>query len=78
MTENEAYGQAFEHGRKVGYEEGKRDAVKHGRWINTEYDEWECSECHNNLVCGYDENPANYGLNYCSGCGARMDEGGGA
>ena len=28
MTEKEAYGQAFENGRKVGYEEGKRDAVK--------------------------------------------------
>ena len=79
MTENEAHAQAFENGRKVGdaegYARGKAEAVKHGRWVNTEYDEWECSECQKNLVVGYDENPSNYGVNFCSCCGARMDGG---
>lgn len=32
MTTQEAIGQAFENGRAVGYEEGRRDAVKRGRW----------------------------------------------
>lgn len=78
MTEKEAYGQAFENGRKVGYEEGKRDAVKHGRWIPLEYDGyadgnpvwdlWECSECREEHSGDEDTlTPC------CPNCGARMD-----
>lgn len=45
--------------------------VVHGDWINTDgYDEWTCSEC------GQEENrddyPTEYGINFCSRCGADM------
>lgn len=83
MSENEAYGQAFENGRKVGYEEGKKDAVKHGHWIPLEYDGyadgnpvwdlWECSECQEEH--SGDEETLTL---YCPQCGAKMDEGEGA
>ena len=83
MTEKEAYGQAFENGRTVGYEEGKRDAVKHGRWAPLEYDGfadgspvwdlWECSECQ------YEHSGDEDTLTpYCPNCGARMDGDGNA
>ena len=53
-------------------------AVKHGRWIPTEYDsyadgapvwdKWECSEC------GHEHNGEEDTLTaYCPDCGARMD-----
>ena len=46
---------ATETAYKNGYEDGKRDAVKHGRWILEAHEEYanyrwnvtaECSECH--------------------------------
>ncbi len=40
--------EATEQAYKNGYEAGKRDAVKHGRWIphNKRSNNWvECSEC---------------------------------
>lgn len=75
MTVQEACAQAFENGRKVGYEEGKRDAVKHGRWVDHCVRDWRCSECGGKLLkvrnidgyC-YDDKPK-----YCPNCGARMD-----
>ena len=65
MTEQEAYGQAFENGRKLGYEEGKRDAVKRGCWVRSVFreDYFHCSECGENR-----EGKANY----CHNCGADM------
>lgn len=76
MTEKEAWGQAFENGRQKGdaegYARGLKETSKNGQWINTEYDEWNCSECQKNLIVGYDENPVNYGVNFCSHCGADM------
>ena len=68
MTEHEAYGQAFEHGRQVGYEEGKKDAVKHGRWEQMGESDYKCS------VCGFrftSSDPIAM-FPYCR-CGARMD-----
>lgn len=48
-----------------GYEDGRRDAVKHGHWI-TEDDGFWCSKCH-----AY----ANWlRRDYCPDCGAKMDE----
>lgn len=45
---------------------------KRGRWENREgYDNWNCSECDHEIV-GYDENPVEYGVNYCEKCGAYM------
>lgn len=45
--------------------------VVHGEWVNDEgYDKWTCSECGH--LENYDEYPAEYGLNFCSHCGADM------
>lgn len=63
-----------------GYADGKRDAVVHGHWEMHEDtygdDEAKCS------VCGFEmavNQPGNglcmvSELNYCSHCGAKMDE----
>ena len=53
-----------------GYEDGKRDAERHGRWIYQEDDDlfeaWvDCSVCH---ISTLGETP------YCPNCGAKMDE----
>ena len=71
MTENEAWGQAFENGRKVGdaegYARGKAEAVKPGRWIDLEPEIglFACSECDHRILRAK--------CNYCPNCGARMD-----
>lgn len=45
--------------------------VVHGEWINTDgYDEWTCSECGQEENC--DDYPTEYGINFCSRCGADM------
>lgn len=45
--------------------------VVHGEWINTDgYDEWTCSECFQEENC--DDYPTEYGINFCSRCGADM------
>lgn len=68
MTDQEAHGQAFENGRKVGYEEGKRDAVRHGRWIRRG-NEMKCS----NSKCQFIYYSNSDDFNYCPNCGSRMD-----
>lgn len=67
-----------------GYEDGKRDAVKQGRWDILEDDYMgltliKCSLCHEEWcfeVEPEDIQLANY--NYCPHCGAKMDEKGDA
>lgn len=87
MTENEAWGQAFENGRKVGdaegYARGKAEAMKHGRWIPVDdegnpCDEWDCSVCEKRLTFGEEMSADEvYELNcYCPNCGARMERDG--
>lgn len=70
MTENEAYGQAFENSRKVGdakgYARGLKEAVKHGQWIRRG-NETKCSKCKFIYYSNRDD------FNYCPNCGARMD-----
>jgi hypothetical protein len=58
---------AYKNGYDKGYEDGKNDAVKHGRWIDDTF----CSNCG-----GYSENE--YGRiilsgdkNYCPNCGSK-------
>ena len=68
-----------------GYEDGKKDAVKHGRWekdievdpfAEQYYVRWKCSECghkkRGRWVRGllYAKRPKD---NYCLNCGAKMD-----
>lgn len=56
---------------EAAYEQGKRDAEKHGRWIQDhfpstsggEYEVWLCSEC---------QSAFNWRMRYCGHCGARM------
>lgn len=74
MDEKDATETAY----KNGYEDGKRDAVKHGRWIEVDDGvligkgtHFECSEC---------EVWESWGRlsRYCPNCGARMDGDGNA
>lgn len=55
---------------KAGYEQGKKDAVKHGHWIE-DIDllcHIRCSECDNGIDWRNAKKP-----NYCPNCGAKMD-----
>lgn len=48
--------------------------VVHAHWIRyDDTDGWNCSSCDYD-ICGYDDNPAEYGVNFCERCGAKMDE----
>ena len=69
---------AAEAAYKNGYEQGKKDAVVHGRWIHREYDEsddsdeyYYCSECHK--IALYEFGKYTFILSdYCPNCGAKM------
>ncbi len=64
---------AIEQAYRNGYEDGKRDAVKHGTWRESfSYGRWhyECPFCDNGYATKEkDETPPNY----CGNCGAKMD-----
>ena len=73
---------AIEQAYRNGYEDGKRDAVRHGRWKQTteplgwnEVDCVECSVCGESWVIdedfGFDETTVFW--RYCPNCGAKMD-----
>lgn len=56
---------------KNGYEAGKRDAVKHGRWAHLGGDEWCCTNCGWVITTeGSWEKPTE---KYCNECGTKMD-----
>ena len=63
--------EATEIAYKNGYEAGRRDAVKHGRWIETE-EGTVCSECHKHPFEDGEFAVANYNGNFCPNCGADM------
>lgn len=51
--------------------------VVHGRWIDKQEDDltegmWRCSACGEDFYFSED-NPNEYGANYCTSCGAKMD-----
>jgi len=65
-----------------GYEQGKKDAVKHGHWVITEYEYYDCSICGNAYFNGCDSHAEarerlekrSYDVySYCPYCGAKMD-----
>lgn len=75
MTEKEAWGQAFENGRKVGdaegYARGLKETVKHGRWVELHLGKLRCSVCEKESMCVGWLIDGKY--DYCPHCGARMD-----
>ena len=53
------------------------EPVRHGRWIDKQEDDltegmWRCSACGEDFYF-LEDNPSEYGTNYCVNCGARMD-----
>lgn len=69
-----AYGEwQYNEGYQKGYEQGKKDAVKHGLWVINKKSELLCYKC---SECGY---KVNFfwndcgNSNYCPNCGAKMD-----
>lgn len=78
MKVHEATEQAYKNGYKKGYEEGfkegyeggfdvgKRNAVKHGRWVKLGKHDWACSVCKIGVPYYYT------GHHYCPNCGADM------
>lgn len=60
---------AYFAGYQAGYENGKRDTVKHGEWLENGAN-YKCSECGNT--------ESYYSDSYCRVCGAKMDGGTGA
>ena len=68
---------ATEQAYKNGYEQGKKDAVKHGRWAENErimYDSVREEEVHLfTYVCSVCNGEVMNNTKYCPNCGARMD-----
>lgn len=66
--------EATEQAYKNGYEKGKQDAVKHGRWVLRQDDGYECYECSSCRANPLNDNAERPSLSdYCPNCGARMD-----
>ena len=65
-------GKELEKAFNDGYEKGKRDAVRHGKWILYHDNQSKVVEADDCSVCGaqwlYGER-----YNYCPSCGAKMD-----
>lgn len=61
MDEHTSHEQAY----KNGYEAGKRDAVKHGRWKGAGLGDYLCSVCWEVFSGGNK-------YNFCPNCGADM------
>jgi transcription elongation factor Elf1 len=66
---------ATEQAYKNGYEQGMKDAVKHGSWIEDGYygNPFVCSYCgHEGCYSGGYGSKEYYYTNYCPNCGADM------
>ena len=76
MNEHDMTEQAYKNGYDKGYEDGKRDTVKHGKWERNENGKIVCSVCKNEPLLDdfghWEMSP------YCPHCGARMDGDGNA
>lgn len=54
---------------KNGYEQGKKDAVKYGRWKLHTNGHWTCNVCNFTSMYVWDMDRS---LNFCPHCGADM------
>lgn len=48
--------------------------VVRARWISRSDGFWYCSHCGNEILFGIKNEPSLFGVRYCSGCGAEMQE----
>ncbi len=68
---------SFEQAYKNGYEQGQRDAVKHGRWTenhHVSYDDMREEDVHwYTYTCSECAFEAMNNSHCCPNCGARMD-----
>jgi len=62
MYVHDATEEAYKNGYAKGYDDGKRDAVKHGHWIK--------QEDYIDQFCGEDDRSAKIDIFVCSVCGA--------
>ena len=70
MKTHDATEAAYKNGYAKGFEDGKKEAVKRGRWEHLGGDEWCCTECGNVITTeGSWEKPTK---KYCNECGADM------
>lgn len=72
--------EAYHAGYQAGYENGKRDAVKHGEWVEDSMigeGVYRCTNCDDKFVT-LEGTPYDNRLFYCPFCGAKMDGGVGA
>lgn len=78
IDENARIADDIHNAYEEGYADGKRDAVVHGHWEripNTPT--WKCSVCGYEITGFIDRDgltPMDCKVNYCSRCGAKMDE----
>jgi rubrerythrin len=66
--------QSYKNGYAKGYEDGKKDAVKQGQWVDGMVRDWRCSVCGKKVPrqVHFDGYCYNDKLNYCPECGADM------
>lgn len=62
---------ATEQAYKNGYEQGKKDAVKHGGWTNVAGGRTICKHCGEYPL--YDYHGRQKFSHYCPNCGCKMD-----
>ena len=74
MSIDEMYESTVQYAYALGYEQGQKDAIKHGHWIRHLAIGW--SEAHYTCsCCGYYLHfDRRENANYCPKCGARLDE----
>ena len=60
-----------------GYQQGKKDAVVRGEWVEKPNPNWQAYSHEHCSICGWENGiqAKKYrGLNYCPNCGAKMED----
>lgn len=67
---------ATEQAYKNGYEQGMKDAVKHGEWVwDSDNDRYVCSRCNKEPSGDCSGGCVSHLSDYCPNCGSKMDGG---